>query len=239
MSSMRKTVFVLGAGASYGDSLKVKEAAGNLPQDSGNEEISRPNPPLIYDFFNSQFLYSKPEIVERIDWQVISHIKSRWGMQDQFGEGQWRSINLEAVFSALAIENEFSSSGTDQKAHSQLALNDLKNYIRRIIGHSTGFRYGEYTNLLAENLHDDDTVISFSYDLLMDQAMMIEKGGPPHYNNFHLKFLGCVHSFNIGLFGGSNSSSAGALARQLRYGWRTKTLRFRVHAFACPTQCKG
>jgi hypothetical protein len=148
---MAKTVFVLGAGASYGDSLKEKKDPGDLSQNGRDEVVSIANPPLIHNFFDSRFLYAEPETVERTNWRTIGYIRNRWGIQDAFGDTQWRSISLEAVFSGLAIENEFSPSGTDQNAQTQLALNDLKNYIRKIIGHSTGFRHGEYTTACRES----------------------------------------------------------------------------------------
>jgi hypothetical protein len=57
------------------------------------------------------------------------------------------------------------------------------------LGTAPAFATGN-TQLLAENLNEDDTIINLNYDLLMDQALMFEGGGPSQYKNFHLRFLG-------------------------------------------------
>lgn len=162
-----------------GDNEDIAEKAG--PRSA--------HPPLICDFFKSEFFYPDAEFVDRQHWQLMDYIRKHWGVNEPLGTGKWRSLNLEDVFTSLAIESEFSPAGTDSYAYSLLLLNSIKNYIREIIGHSTIFRFGQYTHLLARNLKPDDSVITFNYDLLMDQEFLLYQEGPLQYNNFHLRFL--------------------------------------------------
>ena len=83
----------------------------------------------------------------------------------------------------------FPPAGTDEKAVSQLLLNQLTRYIRRSISISTMFRFGTYTHTLARNLKAADSVINFNYDLLMDQEFSRDHEAL-QYQNFCVKFLG-------------------------------------------------
>lgn len=185
---MGRSVFVLGAGASFGDTLITFEEPNEKAKEE--EEVPEPpNPPLICNFFDSEFLNSDPDTVEKINWNLVQYIKQRWGITDPFATGMWKNLSLEDVFTHVAIDNEFLPEGSSQKARAQLLLNELKNYIRRIIGHSTAFRFGKYTHFLSRNLQEDDSIISFNYDLLLDQEFITKDYSRYHYHNFHTKFL--------------------------------------------------
>lgn len=77
---MGRTVFVLGAGASFGDTLITIEEPN---QEAKEEEFPEPpNPPLICNFFDAEFLNSDSDTVEKINWNLVQYIRRRWGITD-------------------------------------------------------------------------------------------------------------------------------------------------------------
>lgn len=117
-----KTVFILGAGASYGDTLV----------DFGDDKETTARIPLSNQFFRPEFLEGEIEVIKRDYSALLEYIKTDWNNNWPFGSGSWEHLNLEDVFTSLAIENEFAPSDTDGKAKAQLRLNSLKKYIREI-----------------------------------------------------------------------------------------------------------
>jgi hypothetical protein len=93
-------------------------------------------------------------------------------VEDRFGEGKWHTINLQEVFTALEVEPEFQNTEGDLGAHLLLARNELVRYIRRIIGFCTQGTFGNYYKALAETIHPNDSVITFNWDLLLDQEFL-------------------------------------------------------------------
>lgn len=180
---MGGTVFVLGAGASHGDALQFHSGY------TGETTPPPSSPPLSNQFFDAHHLYGEPEQVEREYAHLVAHIRKHWSINRPFGDPPWTILSIEEVFTSLALLNDFAPAGTNEKAISQLLLNDLTRYIRRSIGHSTLFRFGPYTRFLAQQLRPEDSVLSFNYDLLMDQELM-NGNGPLQYQNFCVKLLG-------------------------------------------------
>jgi hypothetical protein len=146
--------------------------------------------PLTEHFFDAKSLYGKPEDVEQDYAGLVAHIRNFWGMSQPFGTSRWASLSVEDVFTSLTLLNDFSASGTDEKARSQLLVNGLIRYIRRSISYSTLFRFGVHTKFLAQRLKPKDSVLSFNYDLLMDQELLNDADGPLQYQNFSVKLLG-------------------------------------------------
>ena len=93
-------------------------------------------------------------------------------VEDRFGEGKWHTINLQEVFTALEVEPDFKNTEGDLGAHLLLARNELVRYIRRIIGFCTQGTFGNYYKALAETIHPNDSVITFNWDLLLDQEFL-------------------------------------------------------------------
>ena len=163
-------VFVLGAGASYGDTL--------CPM--GKTDGDQNRVPLIDGFFAAEFLNgSLPEIQTTYE-PLLTRIRELWNIRDPFGSGMWAKLNLEEVFSFFSIENEFFPVDSDEKAQSQLLVNALKRYIERVIATASYEKYGKCSRLLRERLAVNDTIISFNYDLLLDQ----ELSTATQYSNF-------------------------------------------------------
>ncbi len=175
---------MLGAGASYGDTLQFH------PGYPDGTSAPPPNPPLTNQFFDANYLYGQSEEVEKDYSHLVAHIRNHWGIHGPLGGPSWASLSIEEVFTSLALLNDFSPAGTNEKALSQLLLNDLHRYVRRSIGLSTLFRFGTHTRYLAQHLKPEDSVISFNYDLLMDQELLNNGSTPLQYQNFCAKLLG-------------------------------------------------
>jgi hypothetical protein len=116
-----KTVFILGAGASYGDILVEfcddKETTYHIP--------------LTNQFFQSEFLGGEIEAIKRDYSDLLEYIKTDWNNNWPLGSERWEYLNLEDVFTSLAIENEFAPSDTDEKAKTQLRLKRRWKCIRK------------------------------------------------------------------------------------------------------------
>jgi hypothetical protein len=148
---------------------------------------ARPHrPPLTNGFFDDALLddlgYAQAQQDLR---EVIPHIQKTKLLTDPFGEGPWKSLNLEDVFTAIEVERDFHSPESDDGAHLTLLRNALVRYIRRVIGLCTQGARGEYYKLLASRLEVNDSIVTFNWDLLLDQEFTSEHGrahGP--YGNF-------------------------------------------------------
>ncbi|MDX6577836.1 MAG: hypothetical protein QOE96_3789 [Blastocatellia bacterium] len=182
LGDRNKTVFILGAGASYGDTL--------VDFDDDKETDCRI--PLTNQFFRPEFLGGEIEDIKREYSDLIEYIKTDWNNNWPLGSGRWEHLNLEDVFTSLAIENEFAPSDTDEKAKTQLRLNNFKKYIRKLIGKNSLNKYGKFTRQLVENLKTQDSIITFNYDLLIDEAFIQKHSGEGalHYEKFSVKLLG-------------------------------------------------
>jgi hypothetical protein len=182
-ADMSGTVFVLGAGASYGDTLEFFSGY------TGDAADVPPSPPLTEGFFNAEHIRGDLYEIEQQYSGLVAHIREHWGFRGPFGRGQWASLSIEDVFTSLALQNDFLPSESDDRALSQVLLNSLAQYIRQRIAYCTLFRFGVYTKALAEQLKPEDSILTFNYDLLMDRELL-DSSGSLHYQNFGVKFLG-------------------------------------------------
>jgi hypothetical protein len=186
---MAQTVYVLGAGASYGDTLRMSDEQRwrqvcKKDRDTEIDPATATNPPLITGFFDAKYLWwSYPERIEKLYPEMVNYIRRRWGIKGAFGTDDWLSVNLEDVFTSAAIDLEFNPDGTNEHAKSQLLLNQIKRHVSFILGRCTICRYGEYSRALVNALHESDTIINFNYDLLIDQEL-IPREGAYQYHNF-------------------------------------------------------
>jgi len=186
-------VYILGAGASYGDDFKVLE---NAPEGAPVTETA---PPLTSGFF-ARSLYDSlrypgmqaeedfPEVFDYIRWlNVIS---------DQVGEGLWSSANLEDIFTAIELRRQFSNPESDNGARLQIIRNKLIRYIWRIIGLATVHKYGVFSKKLVEALQPDDSLITFNWDLLLDQELWTPTGPPLEKKQYLGFFSGVLKDFS-------------------------------------------
>jgi hypothetical protein len=186
---MKQTVYVLGAGASHGDTLRMsdeqkwrqvcrRDRATEIDPDTAT------NPPLITGFFDAKYLWwDYPERIEKLNPALVSYIRRRWGINGVFGTDEWLNVNLEDVFTSAAIDVEFNPIGTDAHAKSQLLLNQIKRHVSFVLGRCTIYRHGEHSRALVTALDESDTIINFNYDLLVDQEL-VPRAGAYQYHNF-------------------------------------------------------
>jgi hypothetical protein len=177
-------VYVLGAGASYGESLLPINPALNS---------SRATPPTTTGFSSRELLEKlgyAPEHIEKefpnlMTWIRFMHLGNR---REPLGDGEWKSINIEDVFTWLEIRREFESpeSGSGAKLLGWRA--ELLSYIFRIIGLCTSNSFGEYSRALGKSLQANDSIITFNWDLLIDDCFLRHTGDLPHYTKFKAKF---------------------------------------------------
>lgn len=172
------TVYILGAGASHGDSL-----INHNPE-------AQPHPtPLTNGFFCSDLLSSigyKQAEEELTDF--IAYVGRTKLISDKFGEGQWVTLNLEEVFTAIEVEREFHSPESDAGARLLLLRNALVRFITRVLKLCTRGAHGEYCRLLKKQLTSDDSIITFNWDLLLDREFVLDNGRAcDQYGNFLLR----------------------------------------------------
>jgi len=139
----------------------------------GHPELHSHPPPMTNGFFAKDLLeaLAYPE-AEQDFGEVVDYIRATKLLTDEFGEGSWKTIDLEEVFTSLEIGREFQNSESDESALLLLTRNKLVRYIRRIIGLCTQYTYGEHYRRLARALDPNDTVITFNWDLLLDQEFL-------------------------------------------------------------------
>lgn len=82
------TVYVVGAGASHGDTLI-----------RGDQEVGTHRPPLTNGFFDGGLLDALGRTSAEQDlYEVIVYARKRRRLPDVFGEGAWKHLNLEELF---------------------------------------------------------------------------------------------------------------------------------------------
>ncbi len=168
------TVYIIGAGASHGESLVER-----YPE-------ARPHrPPLTNGFFDGALLHDLGYAHAEQDLRdIIAHVQTTKLWTDVFGEGRWKTLDLEEVFTGLEVEREFHNPESDDGAHLLLLRNALVRYIRRVLGLCTRGARGQYYHLLAERLSVDDSIVTFNWDLLLDQEFIDQGKVRRQYGNF-------------------------------------------------------
>jgi len=187
-------VFVFGAGASHGEQLVP------LFDDPMCQPSNSAAPPLATGFFSKALYdsvgYTASE-AERNFGPMFKHIRESFAIPDAVGEGRWADLNIEEVFTNVEVLREFLGCDGDAWAKATVARNDLAHYISRIISYCTqlkrGLYYGKVKSFMDK--HGDVSVLSFNWDLILDQEFMERIGlgwgtsaGP--YKNFETIVLG-------------------------------------------------
>jgi hypothetical protein len=173
-------VYVIGAGASYGEKFSARDS---------RKPYSSTPPPITTGFFSKDLLNQlnqdiqaiEKEFKQLLNWTRLTCMKTG---EQQFGEGEWETLNIEDVFTNLDIAREFESPEGRRGAQLLLVRNELLDYIRRIIGLCTTNSVGVYCYELVKNLRPDDSLITFNWDLLLDDCFLTQPRGLPQYENF-------------------------------------------------------
>ena len=161
-----KTVYVIGSGASFSDELYFQEKG-----------VTRPlcPPPMIRGFFSAALLEQLGREalgVEKQFGDMVGYIRRFHLQRDAgpFGVGAWERLDLEDVFTSVEIDREFYPPSSTKYAELQIVRNQLIDYIRMVIGLCTSGVSGRHTETLVSLVNPDDTVITFNWDLLLDDA---------------------------------------------------------------------
>jgi hypothetical protein len=157
---------VIGAGASYGDHLERLEHGPIRPR-------APVNPPLADGFFRQEFLsrlgYEFPAL-----WNLfpegLNYISENLVLRKDTPD-DWESIDLEKIFTSLELDREFWGVESNYGAHCTLAQNQLLTLITKLLAVGTKGVYGTYARVLASRLSPDDSVVTFNWDLLLDQEL--------------------------------------------------------------------
>ena len=115
---------------------------------------------------------------------VVDYVRRTRLLTDPFGDWGWEKLDLEEVFTALEVEREFHNPESDDGARLLLVRNGLVRHVRRILGFCTRHGYGEYYRRLVANLDVDDSIVTFNWDLLMDQEFIKNRTLYGQYANF-------------------------------------------------------
>lgn len=188
-------VYVLGAGASFGEKLVIPE---NCPDFAKKATAS---PPLLDGFFKrslfGQIHYPGGD-AERDFPRAFEYIRRMKLLDAPVGQGAWEELNIEEVFTSIELDREFQSPDSDEGASLTISRNQLIRYIWRVIGLCTDYKQGSYTKAICDSLSVEDSVITFNWDLLLDLELHPSRleqrvrGGPrgAQYHNFFVDGLG-------------------------------------------------
>jgi hypothetical protein len=173
-------VYVLGAGASYGDTLR------RLPYGPQHHEDGK-IVPLANGFFSDETLRAVGYDIETIgnDFpKALKYVAQLFNIGNiRERNERWQNIDIESVFTSIELDKEFWSAESDYGAHCVQVRNNLLRCIFRIISKCTLGSQAENARILVENLAPDDSIISFNWDLLIDQELY-SKPNRLHYNSF-------------------------------------------------------
>jgi hypothetical protein len=124
--------------------------------------------------------------VEKDFRDAFDYIRFLKRITDPPGDGSWKTVNLEEVFTFIELEREYRGQESDHGAKLTLIRNQLVRYISRMLALCTQNVYGELARTLANSLVDSDSVMSFNYDLLIDAELRAatNQGSSQHYRRF-------------------------------------------------------
>src|SRR5258708_4272347 len=109
-------VFVIGAGASFGESLK------SLP--GAPADLRFHAPPVTNGFFRKNLLNSLGYTsADPYFEKVVDHIRCSRNIRDPFGEGEWERLDLEEILTAVEVEREFENPESDRGVELLLVRN--------------------------------------------------------------------------------------------------------------------
>lgn len=187
-------VYVLGAGASHGDDLR------NNPIGMRREPTAAV--PVANGFFRSDFLKRlgydirmlRKDFPEALDYIARTEaifedgiaFDEQWKNMDS---DRWTDIDLERAFTSIELDREFWGAQSDYGGHLTLVRNKLMRVIFRAIGLCTDTFYGQHVRTLATRLSESDSVITFNWDLLLDQELYPGDDAKPQYRNFLISAL--------------------------------------------------
>lgn len=195
------TVFILGAGASHGD---------DLHESPGPRNERRTPPPVLNGFFNRDFWTrlgyggAEPEagnarrITPDQDFpDAFDYVRRIFSLPDEPGTGAWVTLSIEDVLTFVELEREFRPPESDAGARLLLIRNQLIRFISRMIALCTFSSHGLHSRHLVRTLAREDSVITFNWDLLLDQEFLGSDVRPQHYRQFQRQAIGITPELQL------------------------------------------
>jgi hypothetical protein len=179
-------VFILGAGASYGELLAKLDGYPDAPGGP------TPTPPPLANGFFRQSLFDSIHYdgptAEKDFPEAFDYVRKSRLLSDPVGTGDWDKVDLEQIFTSIELERSFSNPESDRAAKATLVRNQLVRYVQRILSMCTQYCYGQHYKQLASVVEVDDSILTFNWDLLLDQELLGKADGTVapkvQYNNF-------------------------------------------------------
>lgn len=204
-------VYVLGAGASFGETLRPlgREALAGLPRLPGVPDVGSQReavtPPLAAGFFSADLLRrlgSDLSTLARDFPEAVDYVAERLSIphpkNGDVGD-RWDFIDLESIFTSIEMDVEFWGVDSDYGCRCILSRNSLQRLILRILGLCTWGHYGECAKTLASALQPGDSVISFNWDLLFDRELLPAPEGKPQPQGQYRNFVVATLEGNAGM----------------------------------------
>ena len=119
-------------------------------------------------------------------------------------ERQSRKVNIEALFRKLELEQEMQLANTDELSSPKIfqelfrqtePLRQLRAYLVESLAYICHFCYSEHHRKLASSLESGDVIISFNWDILMEQALR-ETGTWFYETGYGVTFKKVLHKSN-------------------------------------------
>ncbi len=162
-----RVAFISGAGASHGEDLL--QLAGSTA------DINSAKPPLLNGFFSKELYdsigYSREE-AEKEYGQIFEFLRRNRFPADPLDEKGWSSLNIEDILTWIEIHRGFYSPEFDDAASLLQVKNAVVRYAGRILSRCTMNKYGQYSRRIVSCLKDQDSLITFNWDLLLDQELI-------------------------------------------------------------------
>lgn len=176
-------LYLVGAGASFGERLT---ALGESPPPVCRTDVT---PPLTTGFFAASFFERTgygAELAEQDFRDAFAYIRRLKQIPEAvpIGDGEWAELDLEEIFTSIELSREFQGQESDAQAQYTLIRNSLIRYVWRMIAYCTLRKYGAYSRKLIQSLPWDHTLITFNYDLLLDQEQITPHGLGTQYEHF-------------------------------------------------------
>ncbi|MCB1736410.1 MAG: hypothetical protein KDI89_14775, partial [Gammaproteobacteria bacterium] len=157
--TMPGTVYIIGAGASFSDTRTM--------------EISLP---LARGFFNKKLIEKYWEGATNVDFlssDLVKIITHYFDVDLQHMGGEIWDTNIEDIYSFLETSiNIYPNAIHLDRAQFRSALEQLQKYISAVVYYIPfNNKHSEFHSYLANTLKESDSVISFNWDLLLENFL--------------------------------------------------------------------
>jgi NAD-dependent SIR2 family protein deacetylase len=163
---MAGTVYILGAGASRAETLKQA-----FPT------------PVVNDFFSDQYIkefwYDLEYGKKFVDSELFFILNQYFVNNRNSFDNSIQNINIEEVYSFLHSFNNIFSSQSFKRKDFETARRQLHQYIITVIRYTSwNIQESVFLRALCTKLKSSDSIITFNWDTLIDQALLSANTDP-------------------------------------------------------------